>query len=139
MTFAGRIRNAARKLRTFRANDLADAIEVRSYRERKAVRETMRDFIRRGEFFRIEPGLYRYVPLPRKITIRQRLWNIARRMKAPYFNLDDLERFTGANRETIREFCVWMVKAGYAARVKRGHYKVIGRLDPIVPSGKEKA
>ena len=131
MKFAEKIRIAAKQLTEFRAVDLSNAVAVRSYKERGAVRYSIRDFLRRGEMIRVGPGLYQYVGRNKRITLRQRLWDIARRMIQ--FNLDDLEQISQGNRETIKEFCSWMVREGYARRLKRGHFKVIGSLKPSVP------
>ena len=137
MTLAGRIREAAKELKQFRMRELTDAVEVRSYRERRAVWDSMRDFLRRGEIERFERGLYWYIGREERITYRQRFWDIARRMIQ--FCLDDLEQITEASRETIKEFCSWMVKEGYARRVKNGHFKVTGALSPIVPKRPKKS
>jgi len=131
MTLAGRIRQAAKQLREFRPKDLSDTIEVRSYREREDVRDSLRDFLRRGEIERIHRGFYRYLGKKERITFRQRLWDIARRMVQ--FSFSDLVQITGGNRDTIQEFTGWMVQKGYARRIKRGHFRVTGKLKPIVP------
>jgi len=131
VTTAGRIREAAKRLEEFQIREIPDAIEVRSYRERKATRDSIRDFLRRGEIERIGYGLYRYIGREERPTYRQRLWDIARRMIR--FNLNDLEQITEARRDTVKEFCSWMVRKEYAQRVKPGHFKAIGRLSPIVP------
>lgn len=131
MTLASRIRKAAKHLKQFRRRDLCDAVGVRSYRERRAVWDSFRDFARRGEIERIDYALYRYIGREERPTYRQRFWDIARRMIR--FTLNDLEQITEARRDTVKEFCSWMVKKGYAQRVKPGHFKVIGRLSPVVP------
>ena len=139
MSLAERIRIAAKQLRTFRVRDLADTAYIKTYHERRSIRSTIRDFVRRGEMEKINAGLFRYVQLPKKVTIRQRLWNVVRRLKSPYFSLDDLERFTEAKRETIIDFCKWLVNSGYAERIKPGHFRRIGRLEPFVPASSKKA
>jgi len=131
MSLAGRVREAGKKLREFKPKDLSDAIEVRSYREREDVRDSLRDFLRRGEIERIHSGFYRYLGKKERITFRQRLWDIARRMVQ--FSFSDLVQITGGNRDTIQEFTGWMVQKGYAQRIKRGHFRVTGKLKPIVP------
>ena len=138
MSLAERIRVAAKQLGTFRVRDLADTAFIKTYHERRSIRSTIRDFVKRGEMKRIDAGLFRYVQLPKKVTVRQRLWNVVRRLKSPYFSLDDLERFTEAKRKTIIAFCKWLVDSGYAERIKSGHFKRIGRLEPIVPASSKK-
>ena len=131
MTLAGRIREAAKKLKEFGRRDVCDAVEVMSYFERRRVWDSFRDFERRGEIERIARGRYRYIGREERTTYRQRFWNVARRMIR--FNLNDLEQITEARRDTIKEFCSWMVKMGYAKRIKPGQFKTIGRLGPVVP------
>jgi len=131
MTLAGRMRQAAKQLKEFTPKDISDTIEVRSYREREDVRDSLRDFLRRGEIERIDHAFYQYVGKKERVTFRQRLWDISRRMIQ--FSFKDLVQITGGNKETIQEFCCWMVQQGHARRIKRGHYKVIGKLKPIFP------
>ena len=135
MTLAGRMRQAAKQLRKFTPKDISDTIEVRSYREREDVRDSLRDFLRRGEIERIDHAFYRHVGRKERVTFRQRLWDISRRMIQ--FSFKDLVQITGGNKETIQEFCCWMVQQGYARRIKRGHYKVTGKLKPIAPKYKK--
>ena len=139
MSLAGRIRIAARQLGEFRVRDISNTAFIKTYHERRSIRITIRDFVRRGEMERIDVGLYRYVQLPKKVTIRQRLWNVVRRLKSPLFSLDELERFTEAKRKTISDFCKWMVNAGYAERIRPGYFRRIGRLEPFVPASSKKA
>lgn len=137
MTFADRMRQAARGLEQFRTMDLANAMDVQTYHERARVRDYVRDFVRRGEFVRISRGLYAYASLPVKATVRQRLWNVIRRMNGPAFTLNDLEQLTDANRETVKQFCSWLVREGYALRVKPGHYRRLGAYEPEVPKSRK--
>ena len=135
-TFADKIREEMSRTagKEFRARDLMDPIAT-SYKQCDRAREYIRDFLRRGEIERVATGLYRYKGRQRPITLRQRLWDVARRMRR--FNLDDLEQITAGNRETIKDFCRWMAGQGYTHRLKPGHYKVIKKLGPVVPSGAE--
>jgi len=136
MTFTDKIREAARKLKEFRSGDLTEAVEVRSYRERKAVYYCVSYFFKSGEIERIDDKTYRYVGREQITSLRQRLWDIARRMI--YFSIDDLEQIAQGNRGTISRFCSWMFKEGYARRIRQGHYKTLGRLKPDVPPKKDK-
>jgi len=138
MTFAERMRVAARGLGEFRAGELADAMKVRTYGERARVRDYVRDFMKRGELKRVDRGRYRYVAGSRRVTIRQRLWNVVRRMPSPHFTLDDLEQLTEVNRETIKEFCGWLVRERYAVRVKRGHFRRVKSFEIDAPPDRKK-
>lgn len=132
------MRQAARGLGEFGARDLADVMEVRTYAERTRVRDYVRDFMKRGEFRRIDRGVYQYVAGTRRMTIRQRLWNVVRRMPSPQFSLDDLEQLTEANRETIKEFCGWLVREGYARRVKKGRFHRVKPFEIDAPPDRVK-
>ena len=138
MTFADRVRRAAKGLKDFGAGELADAMEIRTYRERQQIREAIRDFLKRGEMERIERGRYRYLPRIEKVTNRQRLWNVVRRMSGPFFTLNDLEQLTGIHRESIKEFCGWLVREGYAERLKKGHFRRTGNYGIEVPKDQKK-
>jgi predicted transcriptional regulator of viral defense system len=133
MTLAGHIREAAKDLKEFSPKDISDTIGVCSYRERKYVREQLCSFLRRGEIERIDHAFYRYLGRKEKerVTFRQRLWDISRRMI--HFTFSDLVQITEGNRGTIQEFCSWMVQQGYARRISRGHYRITEKLKPVVP------
>jgi hypothetical protein len=131
MTLAGKIRRAARELHEFNTTDLSNIVGAQSYRELRAIRDAIRDFLRRDEMERIAPGVYRYKGRVERPTLRQRLWDVARRMIR--FSVKDLVQITDGNPNTIREFCQWLVRAGYAERLKPGHFKITARLKPTVP------
>lgn len=136
--FAERVRRAARGLGQFRAGDLADAVEVRTYAERQAVTGRVRDFVKQGEFVRIERGLYKYVVRTAQPTKRQRLWDVVRRLSVSSFNLDDLEQLTGIGRGYIKEFCVFLVREGYARRVRPGRFLRAKVMEIAVPPDTKK-
>jgi hypothetical protein len=131
MTLAGEIRDIARQLQEFTSKEICSQLDFVFPSEKKRVWKNLRDFERRGEVERIAPGQYRYLGRKITITLRQRYWDIARRMVR--FSLDDLEQITESNRKTIKEFCCWMVNYDYAQRVRPGHFKVTQKLGPIVP------
>ena len=131
MTATDGIREAARRLMIFDRAELEEAAKVADYGARKTFLSIFKGFVRNGEVERIEGGRFRYLGRNKTTSLRQRLWDVARRMVR--FNLDDLERITGGNRASIQVFTTWMVKAGYAQRLRPGHFQIIGRLKPNVP------
>lgn len=149
MTFAGRVREAARALsrpigdeqlpRCFTPRSLADQAGVQSYLERAKIHDAIRDFVRRGEFVRVGRGLYRYVVQKKPPTIRQRLWDVIRRFPNPSYCLDDLEQLTGVNRLTVRDFTEWLVREGYAERVRRGEFRRVKKMGIEAPRAEYKA
>jgi len=88
-TFAGRVREAANQLRKFRARDLADAMEVRTHKERRYVKSCMWQFCKRREMIRISNGLYKYVPVKKARTKRDIIWHLVRSLR--HFGLDEME------------------------------------------------
>jgi len=132
-TFTGRVREAARGLGPFRSFEIAGPLGIASSdTQMQALRSTIRDLYRLGELKRLERGLYQYVA-PKQKGVRQRLWDVVRRMPARNFTLDDLEQLTGCKRNTVKWFCEWMVNAGYAVRKVRGLYAKKGEMCPDVP------
>ena len=140
ISLAEQIRQAVRHLSPggFRADDISCAIKVRPYEGRAHVRVAIRDFLKRGEMERVRRGWYRYVPRPQKTTNRQRLWNVIRRMPDCRFSLNDLEQITGIKRESITEFCGWLVSDGHAHRMKRGQFRRVGVFEIGVPPNQKK-
>lgn len=136
MTVAGRMREAAKQIKRFDLKELCDVMDIRTYAEQRLVKVNIKDFLKRGEFKRLSPGRYLYVAKEQKTTLRQRLWDIARRMT--YFSPNDLEQITEGNLHTIRDFCKWVVRDGYAERIERGKYRTVGRLTPDVPKEKKR-
>jgi predicted transcriptional regulator of viral defense system len=131
MTVAGRIREAARRLMEFSLAEVEEAAQIRDYRERKVANDAIHKALGRGEMERAEGGRFRYLGSTKPTSLRQRFWDVARRMGR--FDLDDVERITGGKRLTIRKFFEWMTTAGYARRLEPGHYQTVGRLEPDVP------
>jgi hypothetical protein len=136
MSLAGDIRQIAKELKEFRIKDLSKAMKVRTYQELRAIECTIRDFLRRDEIEKIGQGMYRYKAKKGRPTLRQRLWDISRRMIS--FSLRDLEQISSANLNSIKEFCSWMVRAGYARRIKPGQFKITKSLGPVVPKASRK-
>ena len=139
MKVAERTRRAARELGEYDMTSLSNVMGLETYQEQARLRNTIKDFVKRGEMVRIGYGRYRYCEIKKPPTIRQRLWDVVRRMPTPFYSIYDLEQVTGCNMETIREFCGWLVAEGYAVREKRGHFKRIGRMGPRIGSAERRA
>ncbi len=135
ITFAEKVRQGAKSLKEFNSGELSDAVKVKSYKERRAVQFCIRNLVQQGELKRIAPGRYKYVGRMRPQTLKERLWDISRRMIR--FNLDDLQQITEASRDAVKHFCSWLVREGYIERVKPGHFKVVKYMGPSVPNGKK--
>ena len=131
MTFAERMRVAAKGLGEFRARDLADAMEVRTYGERAKVRDYISDFMTRGEFERIGRGLYVYSKQTQRRGYLDVMWHLARSHRS--FSTDDMERLSGAARATVLEYLRCLVAAGYLRQRVRGQWELIKDPGPVRP------
>ena len=152
-SFAGRVRDAAKKLGEFTASDLAGAIGVMDRTEKRHVSLYIRDFISRGEMERVNPvgpaqrsvgcqpceERYRYVGKTTRITNRQRLWDVIRRMNTPSFALSDLVQLTGIKYAQVKRFCRWLHDQGWAQRVSPGHFRRLKGVGVDVPVDKHES
>lgn len=127
--FSERIREHAGRLGVFTARELADALEVKTRDEKRAVSAYIRNFILRNEMERAgkapnKSQRYRLAPRTPKVSRRQRLWNIVRRMPSPEFTLADLRQLTGdVSAGQVKRFGQWMVEAGWARRTAPGRFR----------------
>lgn len=55
-----RVREAMQRYDSFNTKNIADALEIRTYREQKPIRNTIVDMLKSGEIERIGKGVYRY-------------------------------------------------------------------------------
>lgn len=133
MSLAGQMRTGAKRLKEFTIEQLAGEVGVQTRKQKKLLQNSIRDFVRRDEMVRIGDGRYRYVAQKPKQTLRQKLWSLIRWGNSPYFSLDELERLSGAKRDSVSDFCKWLVNNGHAKRTKRGHFRRIGTYKPTVP------
>ncbi len=136
MTIAEKMRKAAKQLKRFDFLKLCEAMGVRTYSEQRLVKANIKAFLKRGEFKILLPERFLYIERERATSLKQRLWDIARRMI--YFCASDLEQITEGNKNTIQDFIKWMLKNGYAERVERGKYRTVGKLKPDVPGTKKR-
>jgi len=147
VSFAERCRREAKRLGEFSARELADEVGVLNKREAMAVSSNIRGAILRGEMERLTEthqgrggeGRYRYLGFVRQPSVRQRLWDVVRRMPTPFFTLKDLRQLTGAKNGTIKGFCWWIVQAGYVERLKKGQYRRVEKLAVAVPPDRRSA
>jgi len=128
---AARMRKAGRRLQEFGPGELADASDCRTYKERKQAKNTIRDFMRRGEMERIARGRYRYVEQKRKRTLTDVIWHLVRSHRR--FTTDEIERLSGAARATVREYLACLVGYGYLRRQGWQRWQMINDPGPDTP------
>jgi len=136
--FSERIREHARRLGVFTARDLADAVEVKDYQEKRDVSAYIRNYLLRGEMERVGKKTkrgqrYRLTPSRHmEVSNRQRLWNIVRRMPGPDWSLSDLRQITGdVTVAQVKRFGQWMVESGWSTRTAPGRFRRKGGPWPI--------
>ncbi len=135
--FAKRARAAMQTLRgDFTSTDVIDAMEGLTGVERKRLSGLLNDFVKAGELFRVDKGVYRYAGKKKRATYGQRIWNAARRLRR--FTASDLEAIVPeASPATIGEYIRWMIKSEFVA--DRGdQYVVIQDMPVKSPKDREK-
>lgn len=111
---AQRIRKAAKRLGTFSPRELADEIGVQSYTEVAKVRDTLRDFRRRGEVIHVARGRWTYCGKEHPATrrgVQERVYR-AIYTKKRAFTARDLVVLTDASEGYIRVLIRRLAKAG---------------------------
>ena len=129
-TIAGRVREAAGKLKQFSVKDLVD-YDYGAYVPKKSVHYVVRDFLKSGEFERVCEGIYHHIPKPETRTRLDVIWHLIRSYRQ--FMTDEIERLSGAARATVLEYLHCLRKLGYLRQVKRGHWQLINDPGPKTP------
>jgi len=117
---AQRIREAAKRLGTFGPRELADEMGVQAYSEVAKVRDTLRDFRRRGEIIHLARGCWRYSGREhagRGKGVRERIYRAMYTKKI--FSVRDLTLLTDADESYIRVLIRRLEEAGRVRRVGR--------------------
>lgn len=137
--FAQRMREAAAKMTgTFSPGSLAEAAGVESYKERRMVHDTLRDFVRGGEVERLTPGVYRYLGRKRKQEKAYFMW---RRLRKGAASVKDLMVFADAERSYVIEWLKGLVDQGLVVKLDQGDEDVYRLVkDPVaMPKNTAKA
>ena len=129
------MREAAQQMDEFRASDLIEAIQCQTQKQRRDVRAYMRDFHRRGEFVRVARGLYTYNVQAKRRTRMEIIWHLVRSCRN--FSTDEIERLSGAARDTVR-VCLRRLKAqGYLSKTGVSRWRLIKDPGPDVPRDRQ--
>ena len=128
----GRVREAAAGLSgTFVARDLNDALGIQKYAEAHRVRQVIKEMKRRGEIRGIERGVYEYVLKEKKRTKLDVIWHLVRSHRQ--FGTDEIERLSGAARDTVLEYLRCLRRLGYLKKVRQSHWRMINDPGPETP------
>jgi len=129
-TIASKVREAAKALGEFYSRDLVYA-DYDRYIAPKQVRSALKDFQKTGEVKRTKAGQYRYIGKEKARTKLDVIWHLARSHR--YFSTDEMERLSGAARDTVLEYLHCLRKLEYIRQVRRGHWQLINDPGPETP------
>jgi len=135
MTVAARIREAARALYEFSPADIADAVCVQTYRDRRRIKKMIRDFLLRGEIERVSYGRYRYTARPYR-TKTDVIWHLVRSHRR--FTAAELERLSGASRDTVLEYLRCLQALGYLVKRNKEAWALVDDPGPETPANTAK-
>lgn len=99
----------------------------------KQIRGVIKEFKKTGEIESVRPGIYAYREPKRNIR-RTRLdvvWHLVRSHRQ--FTTDDIERLSGAVRETVLEYLHCLRRLEYVRQVKRGVWQLVNDPGPETP------
>lgn len=129
---AGIAREAMKKLGTFTRADLAAELAVTTrYALQRAKHNVVRDFRRSGEIREVEPGRFRYMGRRAWRTKLDIIWHLVRSHRQ--FTTDDIERLSGAARDTVLEYLNCLLKFDYLRRPRLQHWQLVKDPGPQTP------
>ena len=132
MTYADQVREIAARLKRFTAADLIGEVVPSGPTFKSAVRTAVRDFLRRGELARVAKGQLEYRALPARPRAKAEIvWHLVRSHKA--FTTDEIERLSGAKRDTALEYLQCLAKLGFLRKTGLSSWQLIADPGPAVP------
>lgn len=126
-----RIREAAKKLGTFTAEDLYNPLYIQTYDERNTVRKIIQNLKRSGEIRIIQRGVYEYKTKHKERSKLDIIWHLIR--SSWQFDTDEIERLSGAAKATTLKYLHCLKKLGYIRQVRRGHWQFVNDPGPKAP------
>ena len=127
-SFADRVRKAAQHMRakgkTFSSADIAEAIGIQEYREKKCVYNTIYDLIRTGEIARVDKRTFTYRGMRNARPPKQKImWNYFRmRMKSGSpVTVEELQAAANASKKYVKEWLDFLVRSGFARDSETGN------------------
>ncbi len=93
-----------------RYKELGEAASV----DRQSARDTVRDFLRRGELV-VDDGMYRYLGRPERRVVADKIWRAWR--YCPQWTVNEIAQLAEADRETVKSYVRLYRMAGYVERI----------------------
>lgn len=129
-TMTAQVRAAMRHLGTF---DFLSLEHLTPQHPDKRIRGVIKAFKKTGEIVSVRPGLYGYrggEKQPRRTKLDV-IWHLVRSHRR--FSTDDIERLSGAKRETVLEYLHCLRRMEFIRQVKRGVWQLIEDPGPETP------
>lgn len=130
-TLAARVREAAQIKGVFTVHDLGDALGVQKKKDLKPIRNTVLDFLKRGEVVRLCRGTYEFRGRIAPRTYMDKIWHLVRSHR--HFDTSDIERLSGAARATVTEYLRCLEECGYLRRSGRSRWRLVNDPGPRTP------
>lgn len=130
-TLAQKVRNAASRFEEVTVDDICEALNVRTYIEKKRVKQAIKDLKKQDELISLQPGRYRYQIKQTDFVLLERMWR-AIRIKGS-FTKRDIKKLSEATYPYVDYYFRFLEKAGFIARISggRGYRTVLFALiDP---------
>ncbi len=140
-TFASRVRGAGQELgnwdRLFTVMDLVDRMGIQSRADKRMLYQTIRDFVRYGEWARVGKGEYRLAGVRTKQPQKQHvMWRFLRMQRT--VTVEDLQEIAGASEDYAKEWLGMLVDRGAVRDHGNGKFQLI--QDTLqMPANDEKA
>jgi hypothetical protein len=95
--------------------DIFHVFDIKDATDRDHTRRAIRDFLRRGELKRVEPGVFIYHPeaiKKQEVEGYQRIWRAIRAVR-PGWTTADIEQVTRMSRNHAQKYCRWLHAEGF--------------------------
>lgn len=129
-TIAAAVREAAMSMRRFSAAELRNYDYGRCI-TRQQINNVIKDFVRRGEFRRVERGVIDYIERPKPRTKTDIIWHLIRSHRQ--FEAAEIVRLSGAVYDTVKKYLTRLSKLGYVKRSGRT-WRLIRDPGPETPA-----
>ena len=116
-----KVREQARKLDDFTIDELASALSIQTYEEKRKIRHAISWLKKKGEIIKLRRGLYSYQENQEPLSKVAKMWR-AMRIKG-YFSKRDIVRLTGASKVHVKKYFIVLKREGFIAHVSGEGYQ----------------
>ncbi len=128
---ASRVLEAARTKGTFTVADIGDALNVQAHKDLVPIRRVVFALKKRNEIKRVCRGTYKYQGRDKRRTLMDKIWHLVRSHR--HFSTDDIERLSGAARNTVTEYLRCLAEYGYLTKSGRSRWRLVKDPGPKTP------